>query len=135
MNVRTSAQCRILLVEDAEDARQVFLAAVEPDCSVEVAETGSEALDRLSEDDFDLVVLDLELPDCNGFTVLQMADTGRRGKIPFIIYSALSEVSDFVGRLDRFILVDYLAKPIDVHEIRARVVEALREMSSSATRS
>lgn len=84
------------------------------------AMTGIEAVNHARENDFDLVLLDVNLPDLDGFSVYK-----HLGDIPVIFVTARDEIDD---RLKGFYLgaEDYIVKPFDLKELLARVRVVLR---------
>jgi DNA-binding response OmpR family regulator len=111
---------RILVVEDEERiaafvAKGLRSAGMQP---VSVR-TGREALEHLGTGEVDLVVLDLGLPDQDGFTVLRrLREQGSR--VPVIILTARSSVEDTVAGLEGG-ADDYMAKPFRFEELLARI--------------
>ena len=86
---------------------------------------GSSALAIASDQDFELAILDLGLPDVDGFSVLR--ELRRRGEhLPVIILTARDDLSDKVKGLDAG-ASDYLTKPFRLDELLARVRVQLRE--------
>jgi len=86
---------------------------------------GSSALAIASDQDFELAILDLGLPDVDGFSVLR--ELRRRGeRLPVIILTARDDLSDKVKGLDAG-ASDYLTKPFRLDELLARVRVQLRE--------
>ncbi len=90
--------------------------------------TGTEAIDLASTGEFDLLVLDLGLPDQDGFEVLSTI-RGQGVSIPVIILTARSSVTDTVAGLEGG-ADDYMAKPFRFEELLARVRLRLRAESS-----
>ena len=84
---------------------------------------GQEALDRLREDDFDLVVLDVMLPRMDGFDVCRAIRS--RSTVPIIMLTAKTEETDKVLGLELG-ADDYITKPFSVREFRSRVKAVLR---------
>lgn len=111
---------RILLVED-EDRIASFVARGlgSEGHSVERVATGNEAMGKVRHEDFDLVLLDLLLPDSNGRDVLRALRAEKR-TTPVLVLSALGEVEDKVDLLDSG-ANDYLTKPFALAELTARV--------------
>lgn len=111
---------RILLVEDeARIASFVAKGLIAEGHAVEVTDSASEAI-RLGVDrDYDLVLLDLLLPDGHGRDVLA-AIRAARPDVPIIVLSALGEVDDKVALLDAG-ADDYLTKPFAMRELSARI--------------
>ncbi|MBI9113996.1 response regulator transcription factor [Sanguibacter suaedae] len=89
-----------------------------------VVGTGREALDGAASGTFDLLVLDLGLPDEDGFTVLRRLRQGG-SSLPVIILTARSSVADTVAGLEGG-ADDYMAKPFRFEELLARIRLRLR---------
>lgn len=89
-----------------------------------VARTGREAYDLAQSGEVDLLVLDLGLPDQDGFTVLRRLREARNS-IPVIILTARSGVGDTVAGLEGG-ADDYMAKPFRFEELLARIRLRLR---------
>lgn len=84
------------------------------------AYSGREALSMFAKACVDLVLLDINLPDMDGFTLIK-----RLGEVPVIFVTARGEISDRVRGLNGG-AEDYIVKPFDVQELIARVNVALR---------
>jgi DNA-binding response OmpR family regulator len=84
---------------------------------------GREALDRLRDGRFDLVVLDVMLPELDGFEVCRQVRA--RSAVPIIMLTAKAEEIDKVLGLELG-ADDYITKPFSVHEFRSRVKAVLR---------
>ena len=128
-DVRTIDPARILVVEDdATLARVVVRVLLGDDHSVDVVNLGLPALDLVATDGYDLVLLDLGLPDIDGVEVLERI----RGAstVLVIVVTARDAVADKVRALDAG-ADDHLAKPFDVDELRARIRVALRRRSGA----
>ena len=96
--------------------------------TVEVAETGTAAESITSENQYDLIVLDVMLPDQNGFdTARHLRSDGYDG--PILMLTALASTKDKVHGLDAG-ADDYLAKPFSFDELLARVRALLRRKST-----
>jgi len=116
---------RILVVEDEPlIARFLSKALRSEGYSVAVAGGGDQAIDRLTEGGWDLVILDLVLPECDGFDVLR-AICGRQLEVPVLVLSARRGVESKVAALDGG-ASDYLSKPFALDELLARVRAILR---------
>jgi len=119
---------RILVVEDNRDLGYGLRNNLEVEGhEVEVARTGTSGLARLRAWRPDLVILDLMLPEMDGFHVLQ-AMRQERLEVPVLILSARGEEADKVRGL-RLGAEDYLTKPFGVLELLARVDVLLRRRS------
>lgn len=122
---------RILLVED-EDRIASFMASglSAEGHAVERAGTAAEALGMAFAHEYDLILLDLMLPDGDGRDVLQ-AVRARNSDVPVVVLTALGEIDDKVALLDLG-ADDYLVKPIAFAELAARVRAAARHGQQSA---
>jgi two-component system cell cycle response regulator len=90
-----------------------------------MAEDGRQALDMLADQPFDVVLLDLIMPELDGFQVLEeMKRDSRLRDIPVIIISALDDMES-VLRCIEMGATDYLPKPFDVRLLRARLNASL----------
>ena len=119
---------RILIVDDTEAIRELLSRrlAREGHRIVE-AENGRSALDRIAVEPFDLILLDMMMPDINGYEVLTQlkADTRYRD-IPVIIISALDEIDGIVRCIEAG-AEDYLSKPFNPVLLRARIGASLEK--------
>ena len=95
--------------------------------SAATAVNGREALERLREEPFDLVLMDVLMPEMNGFEVLRRmrADEGLR-QIPVIMISGLDELASVVQGIEEG-AEDYLSKPFDPILLRARIGASLEK--------
>ena len=111
---------RILIVEDEKALCDAIARGFRHlDYSVDCCYNGQSAMDVLSFERFDLVVLDLNLPDADGMTVLKtLRETDSETKV--LILSARGEVADKVAGLDAG-SNDYLTKPFHLDELAARI--------------
>lgn len=115
---------RILIVEDEEKiARFVTLELEHEGYQVEHAVDGRTAVDLALERDYDLILLDVLLPQLNGMEVLRRV---RKHKdVPVIMVTARDAVMDKVAGLDAG-ADDYLTKPFAIEELFARIRVALK---------
>lgn len=118
----------VLLVDDDVNVHRLINAKLraEPIRLVGVT-SGPVALEMVRSDDPPaLVLMDLDLPDMDGFEVIRrMKEDPRTGQIPVIVLSAMSESRDKVSAFE-IGATDYVTKPFDSGELRARVRSALR---------
>jgi len=117
---------RLLLVED-EDRIASFVqkGLAAHGYTVERVATGAEASARASSREFDLLILDLGLPDADGMHVLHELRHGCAAEIPTIIVSARDRLDDRVGGLNGG-ADDYIVKPFELTELEARLRAVLR---------
>lgn len=121
---------RILIVEDEEKiARFVTLELEHEGYQVEHAADGRTAVDLALECDYDLILLDVLLPQLNGMEVLRRV---RKHKdVPVIMVTARDAVMDKVAGLDAG-ADDYLTKPFDRAELLARIQAVVRRSKGHA---
>jgi len=121
----------ILVIEDEPQLAQlVEMHLCDAGCRVEVALTGAKGLAKANEGRFDLMVLDLMLPDMDGLDVCRELRT-KNDYTPILILTARS------GEIDRVLGLelgadDYLTKPFSVRELVARVKAILRRVDRMA---
>jgi len=121
----------ILVVEDNRDLATGLRNNLEIEgYEVTVAADGRAALEALESTTFDLIILDLMLPDTDGFRVLSRLRAS--DEVPVLILSARGEEADKVRGL-RLGADDYVTKPFGLLELLARVDALLRRTQSTET--
>ena len=124
---------RILVVEDEKRIADFLCRGLEgAGYAVDAAPTGAAALDLIHTANYDLVVLDLMLPDMDGLLVLEKI-RNRKGGPPVLILSARGALEDRVKGLEQG-ADDYLVKPFAFVELLARVRALLRRGQPSPER-
>ncbi|MCD6391138.1 MAG: response regulator [Dehalococcoidia bacterium] len=121
---------KILLVDDDVDLVKVMRGALESKAyEVVVAYNGQEGLEKARKEKPDLVVLDILMPEANGFT---FADQFRKdpvlAKIPVL---ALTSFSESLGQPFPFEVSEYIVKPIKPKDLVAKVEESLKKAGIS----
>ena len=120
----SAAAPRILLVDDELSVQKLLAYPLRKEgYDVIPALDGREALERLRDDNFDLVVLDVMLPRMDGFDVCRAIRS--RSTVPIIMLTAKTEETDKVLGLELG-ADDYITKPFSVREFRSRVKAVLR---------
>jgi two-component system cell cycle response regulator CtrA len=119
---------RILVIEDEE----LIANGIRSSCIAEgfvchVAYNGNDGIDMLKFYDYDIVILDLILPDVNGFEVLETIKRSKKD-VSVMVLSAITSVDDKVKCLSNG-ADDYLTKPFSKVELLARVYAIMRRMS------
>ncbi len=115
---------RILLVEDDARIRHVLrLALTDEGYQVTEAASGEEGLARLAETRPDIVLLDLMLPEMDGFDVCR--EIRRQGDVPVIVVTARTDSHDVIAGLEAG-ADDYVTKPLVAKELSARIRALLR---------
>jgi len=121
---------RILIVEDDLDLSDMLGAYFRvQNYEVRTAAWGQEAIKISREEDLSLIMLDIRLPDINGYEVCRQLRQNRRTQDLPIIF--LTEKRDRVDKLQGLELgvVDYITKPFDIQELRLRVRNAIQRAS------
>jgi two-component system response regulator MprA len=120
---------RLLVVDDDRGLREVLRRALTlAGYEVRLAETGSIALAAIESAVPDAVVLDIGLPDVDGLELCRLLR--REGnRVPVLMLTARDTVSDRIDGLDAG-ADDYLVKPFDIDELRARLRALLRRAGS-----
>lgn len=118
----------LLVVDDNEENRDVLARRLQKQGHWAVtAASGQEALDTLDDQPFDVVLLDIMMPDMDGYEVLsRIKGSPQTQRLPVIMISALDEM-DSVVRCIEMGAADYLPKPFNPTLLRARVGASLRE--------
>lgn len=120
---------QILLIEDTLEVYQLVLKALGTSYHLDWAKSLEEGTKSLAAHKPDLILLDVELPDGNGFEYCQNLQSNKGFNTPVIILTAKSEVEDkvvgFTVGAD-----DYIVKPFNFMELKARVDSKLNKLAS-----
>lgn len=122
---------RLLIVEDEQDLADVLAKGLRRDgYAVDIASEGLTALSNLSEVDYDLVALDVNLPDVDGWEILESLGQ-EHPATRVLMLTGRDDLSDRLRGLDGG-ADDYLVKPFETAELHARVRALLRRDPSPA---
>ncbi len=122
---------RIILIEDDVLLGQGIEAGFkQQDYIVDWFQRGRDGLLSLEHESYDVMVLDLGLPDISGLEVL-MSLRKKGNQLPVLILTALDGVEDRIAGLDAG-ADDYLTKPFDLDEVYARIRALIRRMGGRA---
>ncbi|MFQ5613228.1 MAG: response regulator [Anaerolineae bacterium] len=121
----------LLIVEDDPDTSEMLRVYFEAQgYAIVTAESGEEALELCQDEPPDLILLDVRLPDIDGFEVGQrLQEDIRTSRLPVIFVTERRERDDRIAGL-KLGAIDYITKPFDVQELRLRVRNALRRAGS-----
>ncbi|KPK07883.1 MAG: hypothetical protein AMJ56_12655 [Anaerolineae bacterium SG8_19] len=121
----------LLIVEDDRDTSEMLRVYFEAQgYRVVPAYSGHEALDKCRTEQPDLILLDVRLPDFDGFEVGQhLQEDVRTSRLPVIFVTERRARDDRIAGL-KLGAIDYITKPFDVQELRLRVRNALRRAGS-----
>ena len=114
----------IYIVEDDEGITEVYEGAFENDYAIKTFDNGKDFFDAFFDQKPDLIILDIMLPDMDGYTILTKIRE-KDAKVPVICVSAKSDEMSFVKGLNKG-ADDYMSKPFSVLELLARVKTNLR---------
>ncbi len=119
---------QLLIIDDNKVMRLLLARGLEQQGhSVTMAESGRRGLELLRTEHFDIVLLDIEMPEMNGYQVLEAIRSERvLREIPVIITSSLDEI-DGVARCISMGAEDYLFKPLNPILLRARINSSLEK--------
>jgi two-component system, OmpR family, alkaline phosphatase synthesis response regulator PhoP len=121
---------RILLIEDEESLRQALRLNLELE-GMEVVDKGDgrQLLDLISRQHFDLLILDVMLPDVDGFTLCEQVRVHNQ-KMPILMLTAKGDSADRITGLRKG-ADDYLTKPFHLEELLLRIRGLLRRSGAS----
>jgi two-component system OmpR family response regulator len=126
---------RLLIVEDDAPLAAGLCRILEAEGhAVDVTSRGEEAVAAASQERFDLVILDIGLPQMDGFEVLRRLRAGKSengGPVPVLVLTARDAIDDRVRGLDLG-ADDYMVKPFAMPELTARVRALLRRSQSQS---
>lgn len=116
---------KILLVEDDIMLNEMITEYItSTGHAIKSVKTGNESLEILDKEKFDLLILDINLPDINGFSILEKMHEQKR-MIPTIYISALIDIED-ISRAFDLGCFDYLKKPFHLKELTLRINKILK---------
>lgn len=120
---------KILVVDDEKMIRDVIKEyCLSQKFQIDEAENGKVALEKLLNNSYDLMVLDIMMPVMDGFTMLKQLPNNK--KIPVIVLSARGEEYDKLSGFDLGI-DDYLTKPFSPNELIARIKAIINRCSNT----
>ena len=115
---------KIFIVEDERRIARFLQIELEHEgYETAMEDNGRRALDRIVQGDFDLVLLDVMLPEMDGMEICRKVR--EVSEVPIIMLTARDDVSDMVSGLDLG-ADDYITKPFDMQDLLARIRRALR---------
>jgi DNA-binding response OmpR family regulator len=119
---------KLLIIEDDPDIRELLRYNLSREgFDISQAENGIEGLNQAGKDAYDLIILDLMLPQLSGIEVCkQLRESASTKQIPIIMLTAKGEESDVVYGLGVG-ADDYMSKPFSLKELIARVYTRLRQ--------
>lgn len=126
---------RVLVVEDNLELQQAIPEILGASCSFEFASTLKEAFEAADLNDFDLILLDVALPDGDGFKLCaHLKQQEKKSDVPVIFLTGDSDIQDKVMAFSLG-ADDYILKPFDARELRARVFARLERSAKTKEKS
>ncbi len=121
------SQPRVLLIDDSPDVHRLLSARLRTEnLTIVSAANGAEGIKLAAANPPDIVLLDIEMPEMDGFEVLRaLKDNPATLDVPVIVISGHSTMQDKVTAFDLG-AIDYVTKPFEPTELRVRVRSALR---------
>jgi CheY-like chemotaxis protein len=112
---------RVLIVDDVPGNIKALSVLLREDCHIVMATSGQIALKAVASQDIDLILLDIEMPEMDGYEVCRRLHSNPESEdIPVIFVTAQSEVQDEAHGLELG-AVDYITKPVTPSILKARV--------------
>ncbi|MBI5187104.1 MAG: response regulator [Nitrospinae bacterium] len=115
------SECKVLVVDDSEFNLNVLAKTLADECEVKTAHGGESAIRMVESDPPDLILLDIMMPEMNGYEVCsRLKSDARTRDIPIVFLTAMDEAEN---RKKGFELgaVDYITKPFDRLELLTKV--------------
>ena len=123
------SDCRVLIVDDVRANIDILIEALRGDYKLSVALNGQQALDAVGRNPPDLILLDIVMPDIDGYEICRrLRAVERTRELPVMFLSSLEDVKDKTRGFE----VggnDYLTKPFEILEVKARVRSLLKAKS------
>lgn len=118
---------RILIIEDSQESIDLLYYFLEPEgYQLEHTSSGEEGLKKIKENPPDLILLDIMLPDLDGYTICkEIKESDKLFHIPVIVLTALKDLKDKIKGYEAG-ADDFITKPFDSIELLARVRSLLR---------
>jgi putative two-component system response regulator len=124
--IKDLRNCKVLIVDDAKTNIDVLIQALGNEHKLAVAMNGKKALEHARNNSLDLILLDIMMPEMDGFEVCRkLKENAATRDIPIIFITAMDKSSK---KTEGFEIgaVDYITKPFDVVEVKARVKTHLK---------
>ena len=128
----TKQQGRILVVDDDRQTRLKLTRELEGrGYTVSAVEGGEAALQALANESFDLILLDILMPEMDGLEVLERLQTDATGDVPAVIVISALDDSEKMQKCRQLGAQDYLTKPVAPELLVARVEEVIGQVGAS----
>lgn len=114
----------MLIVDDKRVNRFTLSCIFEKDFEISECVNGREAIDFLKENTPDIILLDLVMPECDGFEVINFVRQLNMNQIPIVLISASNDEEER-KKAFKLQIADFIHKPFDEQVVRERVMYAL----------
>jgi len=111
----------VLLVDDNEATCTLITALLQLDYIIETAADGTQALEKLKTGNYDAVLLDLRMPQLDGFGVLEYLEANRRDMLSHIIVLTAALTKKEIERAKSFAICAIISKPFELDDLQAAV--------------
>lgn len=119
--MKSLSECSVLIVDDAEENIDVLVETLSNDYELMVAMDGLSALDIVKESPPDIILLDVMMPGINGYEVCERLKKDKNtADIPIIFLTAMTDIESKTKGF-KVGAVDYITKPFEILEVKARV--------------
>jgi len=130
--MRDLSNCRVLLVDDTKTNIDILVQTLKDDFKLGVALNGRKAIDYATNNPVDLILLDVLMPEMDGYDVCrQLKENPATQHIPIIFITAM-DAPEHKTRGFEMGAVDYITKPFDIAEVKARVRTHLTLITAQA---
>ncbi|MFA6009284.1 MAG: two-component system response regulator [Desulfobacteraceae bacterium] len=130
--MRDLSNCRVLLVDDTKTNIDILVQTLKDDFKLGVALNGRKAIDYATNNPVDLILLDVLMPEMDGYDVCrQLKENPGTQHIPIIFITAM-DAPEHKTRGFEMGAVDYITKPFDIAEVKARVRTHLTLITAQA---
>ena len=128
MSIDNKKKFNILIVDDREENLLTLEGILDnPELNVIKALSGNEALGLLLEHDISMILLDVQMPEMDGFETAEIIRSNERTKhIPIIFVTAISKQREHVFKGYQTGAVDYLYKPLDLEILRSKILAYIK---------
>lgn len=132
--IQGDGQRKVLCVEDNQTNRDIMVAmlALRPQIELAFETTGQGAMSRLERESFDLILLDMHLPDAHGLDVLAWLKQDPARRVPPVVIVSADVSPDTIARADRAGARHYLRKPLDL-KMTLDMLDTLLQLEAEAT--
>lgn len=115
------SECKILIVDDTEENIDILMESLGNEYDISVAMDGETALESLAAEIPDIILLDIMMPDMDGYEVCQRIKENKQfSKVPIIFLTAMTDIDSKVKGFELG-ADDYITKPFDILEVKNKV--------------